>query len=231
MGVGLLIVSHSSKLAEGVVELAAQMGPSVQMRPAGGTDAGGIGTSLQKITAAVQELRELCSGVLVLCDLGSAVMTSEAALEFAGHPEDVQLADAPLVEGAVSAAVAAEMHSSLEHVKAAAESALHTGSELSDERHTDAPVGSGQGGRTFTATVTLVNPMGLHARPAATLAAALGEMDTDVDVDGVDGQSVMMLMTLGAKQGHTLTVEASGPDAQRAIELIRNEVESGFGEL
>src|SRR5690606_41505132 len=66
--------------------------------------------------------------------------------------------------------------------------------------------------------LTLINPMGLHARPAAALAGELGAMDVDIEINGVDAQSVMMLMTLGAGQGTELNVAATGPDAQRSEE-------------
>ena len=81
------------------------------------------------------------------------------------------------------------------------------------------------------AVLTLINPMGLHARPAAVLAGELGAMDVEIEINGVDGQSVMMLMTLGAGQGTELHVSATGPDAQRAVAFVRTEVEAGFGEV
>lgn len=230
MSVGLVIVSHSAQLAAGVVELAAQMAPDVVLVPAGGMDDGGIGTSLDKIMAALA-LADTGAGAVVLTDLGSAVMTAESALEFMGSPESLRLADAPLVEGAVAAAVAAQSGSSVDGVCQAAEQALTSASsrtepvEIKDSVQTpgtDAPV---------TAVLTLINPMGLHARPAAALAGELGAMDVEIEINGVDGQSVMMLMTLGAAKGTELNVSATGPDAQRAVDLVRREVEAGFGEL
>lgn len=226
MSVGLVIVSHSAQLAAGVVELAAQMAPNVVLVPAGGMDGGGIGTSLEKVMTALG-LADTGDGAVVLTDLGSAVMTAESALEFIGSPASVVLADAPLVEGAVAAAVAAQSGASVDVVCKAAESALDpAGAPLVPvvepaETRADA----------VTAVLTLINPMGLHARPAALLAGELGGMDVEIEINGVDGQSVMMLMTLGAGQGTELSVSAAGPDAQRAVDLVRREVEAGFGEL
>ncbi|GAA1049188.1 dihydroxyacetone kinase phosphoryl donor subunit DhaM [Arthrobacter russicus] len=229
MRVALLIVSHSAKLADGVVELAGQMAPDVTILAAGGMDDGGLGTSLGKIGAAIATAGD--SGMLILTDLGSAVMTAEAALDLAGGPAGVQLADAPLVEGAVAAAVAAQAGAGLPAVRAAAETAL-TGSALgiAPPGAEPAPAASGSD-RTIRADAVLLNPMGLHARPAATLAAALGAMNVEIEINGVDGQSVMMLMTLGAAQGTELHIVASGPDAQRAVDLVRTEVANGFGEI
>ncbi len=223
MSVGLVIVSHSAQLAAGVVELAAQMAPDVVLVPAGGMDDGGIGTSLEKVMTALG-LADTGDGAVVLTDLGSAVMTAESALEFMGSPDSVRVADAPLVEGAVAAAVAAQSGASLDVVVNAAETAL-AGAPVVE------PAGTAGTDGAVTAQFTLINPMGLHARPAATLAGALGAMDVEIEINGVDGQSVMMLMTLGAAKGTELNVSATGPDAQQAVALVRKEVEAGFGEL
>ena len=105
MTVALVVVSHSEKIADGAAELAAQMAPDVSIMAAGGTTDGRIGTSLEKVMAALEQAAG-ADGVVILTDLGSAVMTAESALEFAGEPDGVLLADAPLVEGLVAAAVA-----------------------------------------------------------------------------------------------------------------------------
>ncbi|MEO6529770.1 MAG: dihydroxyacetone kinase phosphoryl donor subunit DhaM [Specibacter sp.] len=234
MSVGLVIVSHSAQLAAGVVELAAQMAPDVVLVPAGGMDDGGIGTSLEKVMTALG-LADTGAGAVVLTDLGSAVMTAESALEFLGSPDTVRLADAPLVEGAIAAAVAAQSGAALDVVAKAAETALNpvpaTEAAGTAEGATASSSAGGAGAGIVTAVVTLLNPLGLHARPAAMLAGELGSMEVDIEVNGVDGQSVMMLMTLGAAQGTELAISATGPDAQRAVDLVRREVEAGFGEL
>ncbi|WP_125611800.1 dihydroxyacetone kinase phosphoryl donor subunit DhaM [Specibacter cremeus] len=224
MSVSLVIVSHSAKLAEGVVELAAQMAPDVTLVAAGGMDDGGIGTSLEKVLGALGSA-DRGDGVVVLTDLGSAVMTAESALEFMGHPDTARLASAPLVEGAVAAAVAAQSGAALGTVVKAAETALEPVDDGPAVAAAPSPAVA------VTASLTLINPLGLHARPAAVLAGELGALDVDIEINGVDGQSVMLLMTLGAGKGTVLDVSASGPDAQRAVDLVRREVENGFGEL
>ncbi|WP_426997724.1 dihydroxyacetone kinase phosphoryl donor subunit DhaM [Pseudarthrobacter sp. N5] len=120
MTVRIVVVSHSEKIADGAVELAAQMAPDVVMVAAGGTSDGRIGTSLEKVMSALEKAAG-DDGVVVLTDLGSAVMTAESALEFAADPESVLIADAPLVEGLVAAAVAAQGGASSHAVKRAAE--------------------------------------------------------------------------------------------------------------
>ncbi|MFT4109183.1 dihydroxyacetone kinase phosphoryl donor subunit DhaM [Propionicimonas sp.] len=121
MSVALVIVSHSVKLAEGVVELASQMAKDVTIRPAGGTEDGRIGTSFDKVSEAVTELREAGHDVAILTDLGSATMTVESVLDFLDDDEaaHVKFADGPLVEGAVAAAVTAQVGGDLDAVVAA----------------------------------------------------------------------------------------------------------------
>ena len=107
MTVGILIVSHSAAIATGTVELARQMAADVPLVAAGGTDDGGIGTSFEAITAGIEELAA-ADAVVVLCDLGSAYLTTDTALDFLDDDlrARVHVSQAPLVEGAVAAAVA-----------------------------------------------------------------------------------------------------------------------------
>lgn len=101
--VGFVIVSHSGKLAEGVVDLAKMMAPDVPMAAAGGLEDGSFGTSFERILEAVNEVYSE-DGVILLMDLGSAVMTAEMVLESL-EGQKLAMADCPLVEGAVVATV------------------------------------------------------------------------------------------------------------------------------
>ncbi|WP_329250959.1 dihydroxyacetone kinase phosphoryl donor subunit DhaM [Actinoallomurus sp. NBC_01490] len=106
--VGIVLISHSRTLAEGAAELARQMGVGqVAVRAAGGTEDGGLGTSLDLVEAAVREADE-GAGVVLIGDLGSSVLTAKTLLEdWEDAGTEVALADAPFVEGAVAAASAA----------------------------------------------------------------------------------------------------------------------------
>lgn len=122
MSVAIVIVSHSARLSEGIAELAEQMSMGeVTIAVAGGTDDGAIGTSIDKVTAALQKASNP-DGTLVLLDLGSAVMITEMALEMLDPSERTRIiiSSAPLVEGAVLAAVEASAGSSLQEVAEAA---------------------------------------------------------------------------------------------------------------
>ena len=119
--VGIVIVSHSQKLAEGVKELAEMMARDAQIAVAGGLDDGMLGTSYEKITLAVEEV---CGhdGAVILMDMGSAVMTAELVQEKL-KDDMVKLVDCPLVEGAVLAAIAANGGAGVTEVAQQAESA------------------------------------------------------------------------------------------------------------
>lgn len=224
-GVALVVVSHSVRLAEGVVELAGQMAPGTTLLAAGGTDDGGLGTSFDRLTAALGEALGQGGGVVVLGDLGSAVLTAETAVDFLDDAdrERVVVVDAPLVEGAVAAAVAAETGGRLADVVAAARSATGVADAHADEK----PL---RGGDAVERSVVLVNESGLHARPAADLVKLASTFQSDVTVDGVDAKSLLRIMGLGRARGATLALMASGPDAEAAVDALVELVESGFGE-
>ncbi|MBR4643060.1 MAG: PTS-dependent dihydroxyacetone kinase phosphotransferase subunit DhaM [Selenomonadaceae bacterium] len=101
--VGIVIVSHSRKLAEGVVEISKMMAAEAPIAAAGGLEDGSLGTSYEKIFAAIEEVYSE-DGVIILPDMGSSVMTTEMVLEDFDKPR-VKLIDCPLIEGAVLAAV------------------------------------------------------------------------------------------------------------------------------
>jgi phosphoenolpyruvate---glycerone phosphotransferase subunit DhaM len=131
--VGIVLVSHSAALAEGAAELAGQVGGGgVVIAAAGGTADGRLGTSAEKVAAAVRRASGGV-GVLILPDLGSAVLTVKALLTDIEDDEigafgplgPVEVADAPFVEGAVAAAVIAAAGAPLAAVRAAAEEARH----------------------------------------------------------------------------------------------------------
>lgn len=113
--VGIVIVSHSCTLAEGVVELCRMTAPNANMLAAGGMEDGGLGTSYEKIKGAV-ECADEGDGVLILADMGSSVMTAEMVLEDLEGVK-AELADCPLVEGAVVAAISSAAGLSMEDIK------------------------------------------------------------------------------------------------------------------
>jgi dihydroxyacetone kinase phosphotransfer subunit len=119
--VGIVVVSHSAEIASGTVLLAAQMaGPDVAIEAAGGTADGGLGTDADRVRAAILSA-DSGDGVAVLGDLGSAILTVREVLASGDVDGSVRLLDAPLVEGAVTAALTASAGLSLDEVAEATE--------------------------------------------------------------------------------------------------------------
>jgi PTS hybrid protein len=155
--------------------------------------------------------------------------------------ERVRVVDAPLVEGAVAAAVAAEMGSGLDDVVAAArtagggpENGAESGAE-SGAGATDAGSGAHAGDASASdgaveRTVVLVNRDGLHARPAADFVKLAGSFDARIDVNGVDAQSLLAIMSLGLVRGAEARISATGSEARRAVDELSELIETGFGE-
>jgi PTS hybrid protein len=226
--VALVLVSHSHGLAEGVRELAGQMAPGV------------LGTSFDLVEQAITEAAGDGRSVVVLTDLGSAVLTAESVVEFLDEDvaARVRVPDAPLVEAAVAASVEAAGGGDLDAVLAAAVRAGTTfgaGAATGGPAISDAPVApvpaEPADPAVLTAHVVVRNPLGLHARPAAVLARSMAGFDAQVQVDGVNAASVLELMKLGATQGRELTVSATGPQARVAVDAFVAAVEEGFGEV
>lgn len=117
--VGIVVISHSSKVVEGIKDIINQMVPNISVALAGGTDDNGIGTSVEKIQQAIEKAYSE-KGILLFYDIGSARMNAELAVEMTEY-ENVMIVNAPILEGAFVAAVESGMGKSMEEVKAAAE--------------------------------------------------------------------------------------------------------------
>jgi phosphocarrier protein FPr len=242
--VGIVIVSHSGVLAEGVVALAREMGgEELALEPAGGLEEEGVlGTDPERVRAAIERAMSP-DGVLVMMDLGSALMSAEFAVELLGDaPGPVRLSEAPLVEGAVAAAVAARSGASLQEVAAEARGALAMKSAQlgvsEDGAGTTAVGAASDAGFATDASATLVvrNEIGLHARPAARFVEIASGFDADVRVaKGPDGElvsarSLTNVVALGARFGDTVLVRAAGPQAAEVVAALESLAAEGFGD-
>lgn len=235
--VGLVIVAHSARLAEGVAEVAAQMAPDVTVLAAGGLPDGGIGTDYDSVLAATQRA-DTGDGVVLLYDLGSAQLTAELVVEALADPSSAVVVDAPVVEGAVAAAVAAQGGANREAVAAAAAEAGVGGVAVDDVENIESledlvtDTEDTVDGARFA--LTLANEVGLHARPAALFVRTLDGLDTDVQLrlgeKTADGRSVLAVMSLAARKGDTVEITATGPGAQEAIDRIEALAARNFEE-
>lgn len=226
--VGLVFVSHSAKIAEGLVELAAQMAAGTALAAAGGTDDGGVGTSFDRVAAAIAAV-DSGVGVVVLCDLGSAILTAETAKDFLDDAvrERVVIVDAPLVEGAVAAAVEAEGGGDMAAVVSAARSAIGA---FATEDKTSLDGGAAGPPEGYSRSVTIVNRDGLHARPAAEFVKLANTLDAPVTVNGKDARSLLGIMSMGLVKGSTVELVTPSVDGQPAVDSLAELIESGFGE-
>jgi PTS hybrid protein len=237
--VGVVFVSHSSQIAAGMVQLAGQMAGSVRLVAAGGTDDDGIGTSFTKVMSAVSEA-DGGDGVVVISDLGSALLTAETVLDMLDEAQRsrVRVVDVPFVEGGVAAAVAAESGGSLDEVVAAAEGAVdawagRSGAEpaaVSTPAEAAGPVVTETGGP-YEREVLVRNPEGLHARPAAEFVKLANTFPVKVTVNGKDAKSLLGIMSLGLTAGSTARISSDDPDGRTAVDALADLVDTGFGEV
>ncbi len=245
MTVGLVIVSHSEKLASGAAELAQQMTKQqVAIAAAGGTGNDDLGTSADIISHAIESV-DSPDGVLVFLDMGSAVLSTEMALEMLSDEQrqHVVLTFAPVVEGAVAAALEATLGRSLSQVKAAAEQTaskqnLQNLKPITQDAEELAAPASSQDAISATSALekqfTLSNPSGLHARPATLFVQTVAPFKATIEVSTSKRQaradSMSQLLSLAARQGETIIIRASGDDAQAALDALGEIVLAGFYE-
>ncbi len=246
--VGIVVVSHSRALARAAVGLAKEMvhGRVVRIHIAAGLDEHTFGTDAVQILEAITRA-DTGDGVVVLMDLGSAVLSAELALDLLDDElrERVLLCSAPLVEGLMVAAVSASSGAGREEVAAEAAGALagkqaHLGvipdgqqpSAASADSSTPQPHGD-----TLVGRFTVTNPHGLHARPAALLVQAVRGHDARVQlhnltsgVGPVPASSLSKVATLGALRGHVVQVVSSGGQARESLDHVLALANRNFDE-
>ncbi|MEA5602982.1 phosphoenolpyruvate--protein phosphotransferase [Nostoc sp. UHCC 0252] len=245
--IGIVIVSHSKQLALGVRELATQMVQGqVSIAVAAGIEdsENPLGTDPIQVYEAIASVFS-DDGVLVLMDLGSALLSAEMAIEFLpeAQQQKVYLCEAPLVEGAIAAVVAAAAGSNIRQVMAEARGALlakatqlgviisplSVVNENIAVRNPEFP--------TKEIRLIVSNRLGLHARPAAQFVGTAARFQSQILVQNltrntrlVRGDSINQVTTLGVRQGHELVITATGSDADEALEALRALFANNFGE-
>ncbi len=244
--VGLVLVSHSRTLATAVRELVISMsGPTLPIAIAAGVgeDRSELGTDATEILEGIQTIMSE-EGVLILMDIGSAILSTETALMFLAESEraKVRCCGAPFVEGAVAAGVAAALGLSLDEVGREAAKALRHKSEHFGDRAGDREVVQflkpRQNEGDFLATTVVVrNPHGLHARPAARFIREAARYDSEARVRNLSNgrgpasaRSMSGLASLQILQGHEIQISARGPAAETVLTALRAAVKAGLGE-
>ncbi|MDW8317929.1 MAG: phosphoenolpyruvate--protein phosphotransferase [Anaerolineae bacterium] len=246
--VGLVLVSHSAELAAAVKALAEQQTQGrAAIAAVGGTGDPDhpFGTDAMAILEAIQSVYS-DDGVLVLMDLGSAILSAEMALEFM-EPEQaarVRLCPAPFVEGAMAAAVQASIGMDLDAVSAEAMEAIgpkheSLGAAKAEEPAAPAPVGEEVAApEAVVRRVTLINPAGLHFGPAVQFVQTAASYPAEIEVRNLttgagpaNAKRFNQVLALGAEQGHEIEVRVTGPEAAAAADALVTLAAEGFGEV
>ena len=245
--VNLLLVSHSKKLADSAADMALQMIASGTVKIATaagiGEDNQEFGTNAMEIAEKIQEVYT-DAGVLVLMDLGSAVLSTQMALSMI--PDEMQanvrVCPGPFIEGAVVAAAQASSGSDLDAVyKEAMNSIKPKAEQFEDEAETgleSAPEAQpAPSGDTDEITLTVINEHGLHARPGVRFVQTASNFDADIMVKNLttgkgpsSAKSLTAVTFLGVLKGHQIQVSASGSQKDEALAALKELVESNFGE-
>ncbi len=243
--IAIVIVSHSKQLALGVRELAAQMiQGQVSIAVAAGIEdpENPLGTDPIQVYEAIASVFS-DDGVLVLMDLGSALLSAEMAIEFLpeAQQQKVYLCEAPLVEGAIAAVVAAAAGRDIHQVMAEARGALLAKATqlglVSSPLSVITPTTTNVESPTREIRLIVSNRLGLHARPAAQFVATAARFQSQILVRNltrntqlVRGDSINQVTTLGVRQGHELAIAATGSDADEALEALQALFANNFGE-
>jgi multiphosphoryl transfer protein len=253
--VGLVIVSHSKRLATGIKELILE---------AAGQDfpiavAAGVGEDHEQIGTDAVYIAEILrpflagDGAVVLMDLGSAVLSAEMALEILEQSSEpcpekikkIRLCCAPLVEGAMAAAVQARAGANLDDI---CREALRALAPKQEQLHRDHRGKDGTAASDAAAAanfeparellLTILNQHGLHARPAAKLVLTASQFSAEIDIANetagrgpVSARSLTSIALLQVREGDRVRVRARGVDADAALQTVSQLAAAGFGEV
>ncbi|OLQ74358.1 hypothetical protein BIT28_09290 [Photobacterium proteolyticum] len=234
--VSLVIVSHSLKLAQGLLELAEQVTQgTVNIVLAAGIDdpENPIGTNAVAVMEAIEAVYS-ADGVLVMVDLGSAILSAETALDLIApiHRQSVQICTAPIVEGCIAASVSAASGLPLETVFQEANNALSAKIQAleqplkpeepkSENTEVDASHHESQ-----TVIWKVHHAHGLHIRPAAILAKALSAFNAEIRLakagKSIDAKHINQILSLNIQHNDTLIFTILGEDAEQAVEVLQH---------
>lgn len=241
--VGLVLVSHSKNLANSVKELVLQMTAAdfpVAVASGAGEKHEELGTDAVHIAEVLGALIR-AEGVLVLMDLGSAVLSAQTALELLNLPSnaEVELCAAPFVEGAVAAAVQSFAGGSLQQVAAEAKRGLAAKQQQLEPLAQEIPTPNARSASGPSAELILIvkNEHGLHARPAARFVRTASAFASTIEVFNLTGRrgpasarSLTSIALLQVHRGDRIRIVATGGDREAGLEALHALALQGFGE-
>ena len=245
--VNILLVSHSKKLADSAADMALQMIASDTVKIA---TAAGIGENSQEFGTNAVEIAEALqsiytdAGVLVLMDLGSAVLSTQMALDLI-PPEmkdNTRVCPGPFIEGAVVAAAQASTGASLDDIYQEAMQAIEPKVEQFPELKEPAPEPQpapkdSSAEMEDSVVLTVTNEHGLHARPGVRFVQTASKYDADIMVKNLttdkgpsSAKSLTAITFLGVQQGHQIRISAEGKQKDEALEALSALIKSKFEE-
>ncbi|SNR74802.1 phosphoenolpyruvate--protein phosphotransferase [Puniceibacterium sediminis] len=233
--IGIVIVSHSRKLSDGLKDVADAMTQvPIPIASAGGVDDPDhpLGTDGIRVLDAIRDVMS-DDGVLVFADIGSAKLNAEMAMDLL-EPEEqtkVQFCDAPLVEGVLAAAVQIAAGSSLEDAMREARQAVPAPTEAVKQQQDTAQTGG------VSREFTIRNPLGLHARPAASLVSAMNAFSGDIRLrnvtkgkTSVNAKSINGVMLSEVARNDRILMVADPAEAEAVFAAIDQLIQENFGE-
>lgn len=243
---GLVLVSHSRELARVAMKFAEKVCEvNVPIAYAGGVQGGfsELGTDATDILEAIEKVYSK-DGVVVLMDMGSAMLSAEVALELLEEEKakNIKLSSAPLVEGALSAVVQISINAPLSTIVSEAANSLHSKRthiqdfyRIDSAHETDIPETDMMDA--FDRLFTIANEHGLHARPAAKFVKEVAKYKATVNVTNISGnkgpvsaRSLNKIATLGIRKNDAIRVSASGEEAKELLDAIDKLIIDNFGE-
>jgi phosphocarrier protein FPr len=240
--VGLVIVSHSRALADALVGLLRQVASAdipIAVAAGIGENRSEFGTDAVEIMEAIQSIYSE-AGILVLMDLGSALLSAKMAIELLPPEmaEKIRICGAPLIEGGVAAAVQIGLTDDLDAICREANAALKPKHEqLGEGLEEQSALAPALDEAAESITLTLTNLHGLHARPAAKFVQTAARFMANVTVTDltngkgpVSARSLNAIATLGAIENHQIRISASGEEAKLVLAALKVLIEDNFGE-
>jgi multiphosphoryl transfer protein len=244
----ILLVSHSKKLAESVAEMAMQMVATNSVRisiAAGiGEDNRELGTNAVEIADAIMDLIS-DEGVLILMDIGSAVLSTQMAIQLIPPElnEKARICPAPFIEGAVAAAAQASTGSDLDTVYREAVNSIQSKEAQIEEKNQDHQkelkneLSINGEEKKKEIILQINNEHGLHARPGVKFVQIASSFDAEIMVKNLttgkgpsSAKSLTAVTLLGVSKGHQVQITAQGKQRDEALQALADLIESRFGE-
>lgn len=240
--VGLVLVSHSHKLAEATLTLTRAMsGDEVPIVIAAGCGDNhqDLGTDAMEIYQAITSIIDN-DGVVVLMDMGSAILSTDMALDFLDDDQrkKVKLCPAPFVEGAVAAGVACKIGSNIDDVITEAKSALKQKTDhFTDGDEASQPANDSISANALTKNIIIKIPNGIHARPATELTRTAAQYKSNIQIKNltngkgpVSAKSMTGVVSLEALYNQEIQLIIDGEDAAQAMDGLTNAINAGLGD-